>query len=178
MVYLGSKALNDRLWRTVRRRQKHGEEEGNHQFKPGCESISICSKVKLGNNYRFLSCFCRNLVGFPLLDWWGFILFLVRFLIVILLHILLVCFFFFFISIFSLLLLAIGFDSLFLLFLFLANFFFFFFLFLFLFFLLLLFFILRRSRVSILVLFFLLFLIGRESLKLLFRITASSRHFY
>ncbi|KAK9488347.1 hypothetical protein V1527DRAFT_457684 [Lipomyces starkeyi] len=144
------------------------------------------------NSSRFLSCFCRNLVGFPLLDWWGFIVSLLRFLIVVLFHVLLVCFFFFFISIFGLIFystvssisqdnlfmertLAIGFDSLILLFLFLTNFFLFLFLFLFF---LLFFFILRRSRVSILVLFFLLFLIGRESLKLLFRITASSRHFY
>ncbi|KAK9375736.1 uncharacterized protein V1513DRAFT_441814 [Lipomyces chichibuensis] len=109
------------------------------------------------NSSRFRSCFCRSLVGFPLLDWWGFIVFLLRFLVVILFffHILLVCFFFFFF------LLAIGFDNLFLL----TNIFFFLFLFLFFLFLFFLFvFFFRRSRISILVLFFLLFLIGRESL--------------
>ncbi|KAK9248798.1 hypothetical protein V1506DRAFT_527771 [Lipomyces tetrasporus] len=128
----------------------------------------------------FFSSLYRNLVGFSLLGWWGFLVLLLRFFILFVLldlFVLVICLFGLFISIFSLSLLAIGCGCLLLfllLFLITTLFFFFFLLLLYLFFSFFL--VFRGTRISIFVLFFLFFLIRRESLKLLLRITTSSRH--
>ncbi|KAK9257408.1 hypothetical protein V1507DRAFT_447133 [Lipomyces tetrasporus] len=129
----------------------------------------------------FFSSLYRNLVGFSLLGWWGFLVLLLRFFILFVLldlFVLVICLFGLFISIFSLSLLAIGCGCLLLfLLLFLITTLFFFFFFLLLLYLFFSFFLVfRGTRISIFVLFFLFFLIRRESLKLLLRITTSSRH--